>query len=133
MLVWYHADPACEATLQEVAKARQRVADQPMPRSYAVATDPTSASNDQIREQLAAWKVDLPVVRDLAALGDSLFKIKGHPAVVVLDGEGRVQIFQVGGNPNLADQLVQIVERLKSANRPRGRDRRPARARAKAI
>ena len=27
VLVWYHADPACEATLQEVAKARQRVSD----------------------------------------------------------------------------------------------------------
>jgi hypothetical protein len=32
----------------------------------------------------------------------------------VLDGQGRVQIFQVGGNPNLADQLVQICERLKA-------------------
>ncbi|MCI0359226.1 MAG: hypothetical protein L0211_12170, partial [Planctomycetaceae bacterium] len=37
----------------------------------------------------------------------------GHPAVVVLDGQGRVQIFQVGGNPALADQLVQIAQRLK--------------------
>ncbi len=113
VLVWYHADPACEATLQEVAQARQRVPETDAA-FYAVATDPTAASNDQIREQLAAWKVDLPVVRDLAALGDSLFKIKGHPAVVVLDGQGRVQIFQVGGNPNLAGQLVEICQRLKA-------------------
>jgi hypothetical protein len=112
VLVWYHGDPACEATLQEVAKARQRVAAEDAA-FYAVATDPTSASNDQIREQLAAWKVDVPAVRDLAALGDSLLKIKGHPTVIVLDGQSRVQIFQVGGNPNLADQLVQIVQRLK--------------------
>ncbi len=112
VLVWYHADPACEATLQEVAKARRR-APAPDAAIYAVATDPTSASNDQIRAQLAAWQVELPVVRDLAALGDSLLAIKGHPTVVVLDRETRVQIFQVGGNPNLADQLVQIVERLR--------------------
>jgi hypothetical protein len=115
VLAWYHGDRACEATMQEVAKAAKRVpADDAA--FYAVATDPTSASNDQIREQLAAWKVELPVVRDLAALGDSLLAIKGHPAIVVLDREGRVQIFQVGGNPNLADQLVQIVERLKKGD-----------------
>ena len=113
VLVWYHQDPACEATLQEVAKARERLKNEDDVALYAVATDPTSASNDQLRQQLAAWKVELPIVRDLGALGNSLFKIKGHPTVVVLDGEGRVQIFQVGGNPNLANQLVQIVERLK--------------------
>jgi len=114
VLVWYHADPACQATLQEVAKARQRLKGDEAVVFYAVASDPTSASNDQLRAQLEAWKVELPIARDLAALGDSLFKIMGHPAVVVLDGEGRVQIFQVGGNPNLADQLGQIVERLKA-------------------
>jgi hypothetical protein len=114
VLIWYHGDPACEATLQEVSKARDRLKSDKGVAFYAVATDPTSASNDQLREQLAAWKVELPIVRDLAALGDSSFKIKGHPTVVVLDGEGRVQIFQMGGNPNLANQLVAIVERLKA-------------------
>jgi hypothetical protein len=113
VLVWYHGERACEATLQEVTKARDRLQSEDAVQFYAVATDPTSATNDQLREQLAAWKVELPIVRDLAALGDSVLKIKGHPTVVVLDGKGRVQIFQVGGNPNLANQLVQIVERLK--------------------
>ena len=115
VLAWYHSDPACEATLQEVAKAARRVPAEDAA-FYAVATDPTSASNDQIRQQLTAWNVELPAVRDLAALGDSALAIKGHPAIVVLDRSGRVQIFQVGGNPNLADQLVQIVERLKKGD-----------------
>jgi hypothetical protein len=35
---------------------------------------------------------------------------------VVLDKRGCVQIFQAGGSPELADQLVTIVERLKQGN-----------------
>ena len=45
-------------------------------------------------------------------------------------GEGRVQIFQAGGNPQLADQLVQIVERLRSGDDLAAEIVEPARARS---
>jgi hypothetical protein len=114
VLAWYHDDPACEATMQQVAAARARLADDDAVNFYAVATDPTTAGNDELMQTLARWKVDLPIVRDLEAFGDKTFQIKGHPTIVVLDEKNRVQIFQVGGHPQLADQLVEAVGQLKT-------------------
>jgi hypothetical protein len=117
VLAWYHDNPACEATLQQVSLARERLAgDEDAVAFYAVATDPTSATNDDLAKRLADWKVKLPIVRDLEAFGDKTFKIEVQPTIIVLNAEGRVQIFQAGGNPQLADQIVQIVERLKSGD-----------------
>ena len=42
VLAWYHDNPACEATLQQVSLARERLGDEAdAVRFYAVATDPT--------------------------------------------------------------------------------------------
>ncbi|HEY2411254.1 MAG TPA: hypothetical protein VGI40_03380 [Pirellulaceae bacterium] len=113
VLAWYHDDPACEATLQQVATAAQRLAKEEGVMFFAVATDPTAVSNDALTRRLAEWKVELPVVRDLEAFGDKAFHIELQPTITVLDKRGCVQIFQAGGSPELADQLVGIVERLK--------------------
>jgi AhpC/TSA family len=111
VLVWYHDNPACEATLHQVSLAHKRLADEAA--FYAVATDPTSSSSDFLRRRLADWNVELPIVRDLEAFGDKSFHIEVQPTIVVLDKRGCVQIFEPGGNPELADQLIAIVERLK--------------------
>ena len=116
VLVWYHDNPACEATLQQVSLARERLKDEAGLAFYAVATDPTTSSNDQLEKRLADWKVALPIVRDLEAFGDKSFRIAVQPTIVVLDPQGRVQIFQAGGNPQLAEQLVQIAERLMAGD-----------------
>lgn len=117
VLAWYHNNPACEATLQQVSLARERLGDEAEAALFfAVATDPTSASDDDLARTLAAWKVKLPIVRDLEAFGDKAFQIAVQPTIVVLDPEGRIQIFQAGGNPQLADQIVQIVSRLKNGD-----------------
>jgi hypothetical protein len=114
VLVWYHGDPACQATLAQVSAARQRLKEEPAVAFLAVATDPTSASNAALVQRLAEWRVDLPIVRDLEAFGDKVFRIKFQPAIVVLSETGRVQLFQVGGSPQLADQIAQIVQQLKT-------------------
>ena len=113
VLVWYHDDPACTATLQQISLARQRLKDDAAVRFLAIATDPTETNNEMVRQRLREWQVDLPIVRDLAAFGRSAFQIDGHPTIVVLDAKCRVQLFQTGGNPQLAEQLVNIAERLK--------------------
>ncbi len=113
VLAWYHDNPACEATLQQVSAAAQRLAKDDSVAFLAVATDPTSLTNDALRRRFSEWKVELPIVRDLEAFGDTSFHIKDQPTIVVLDKRGCVQVFQVGGSPELADQLVEIVERLK--------------------
>jgi hypothetical protein len=114
ILVWYHDHPACQATLQEVAQARQRLADKPKVHVYAVATDPASVPEAALRQRLAQWQVDLPILRDLEAFGDSVFQIQVQPTLVVLDRQGRVQALQAGGNPEMAEQLVTLVERLEA-------------------
>lgn len=113
VLAWYHDNPACEATLQQVSLAAERLAKADGVAIYAVATDPTSLTNDALQRRLAEWKVQLPILRDLEAFGDKSFHIELQPTIVVLDKRGCVQIFQSGGSPELADQLVAIVERLQ--------------------
>jgi len=113
VLAWYHDNPACEATLQQVSLAAQRLAKEDAVACYAVATDPTSVSNETLQRRLAEWKVELPILRDLEAFGDKAFHIEFQPTIVVLDKRGCVQVFQSGGSPELADQLVAIVQRLQ--------------------
>lgn len=112
VLCWYHDNPACEATLQQVALAAKEFRDHPQVAFYAVATDPAPANATTIRRRLAEWQIDMPVVRDTEAFGNKVFQIEFQPSVVVLDKQGRVQIFELGGNPELAKQLSVIVERL---------------------
>jgi hypothetical protein len=116
VLVWYHDNPVCEATLQQVSLARERLKEDAGVIFYAVATDPRTATGDDLEKRLADWKVALPIVRDLEAVGDKSFRIAVQPTIVVLDGQGSVQIFQAGGNPQLADQLVEIASRLKEGD-----------------
>jgi len=113
VLTWYHDNPACEATLHQVSQASERLSADGNVVFLAVATDQAAVRNDALQKRLADWNVAMPIVRDLEAFGDKVFHIEGHPAVVVLDQRGGVQHFQVGGSPELADQLVAIVERLK--------------------
>lgn len=112
VLTWYHDNPACEATLQQVSSAAARVKDNPKAAFFAIATDPALKSAADLEKKLADWNVQLPILRDLEAFGDKSFHIEVQPTTVVLDRRGCVQIFQPGGSPELADQLVAIVERL---------------------
>lgn len=112
ILCWYHDNPACEATLQQVALAAKEFRDHPQVACYAVASDPAPATAASIKARLEQWQIDLPVVRDTEAFGNKAFKIEFQPSVVVLDKQGRVQIFELGGNPELGKQLAVIVERL---------------------
>jgi peroxiredoxin len=116
VLAWYHDNPACEATLQQVSLAQQRLKNDAAAVFYAVATDPVALSNEALKRRLVEWKVDLPIVRDLEAFGDKSFQIEVQPTIVVLDKQGQVQIFQAGGNPQLGEQLVEIVGRLKNGD-----------------
>ena len=79
---------------------------------YAVSTDPTTLGSDGLAKLLSSWSVAMPIVRDLELFGKNLFKIQFHPTIIVLDPNGRVQIVQTGGGPDLARQLGVILERL---------------------
>jgi AhpC/TSA family len=112
VLTWFRNDPACPPILAQLEQARQELAENAKVAFYAVSTDPTQLGNDDLAKLLSSWSVAMPIVRDLEAFGDSLFKIQVQPTIIVLDGNGRVQIVQAGGGPDLARQLGVILERL---------------------
>ncbi|ADB16632.1 hypothetical protein Psta_1958 [Pirellula staleyi DSM 6068] len=112
VLGWFHDNPACEATMQELSRAKSKLAENTKVEFLAVATDPATTPTSVLSSRLEQWRVDLPLVRDTEAFGKTVFGILLQPTIVVLDGNHRIQIFQTGGNPQLADQLVEIVGRL---------------------
>lgn len=112
VLAWFGNHPACQSTLQQLNqvfkqyKSRERVA------LYAICVEASSVTNEQIKGLARAWQVELPLARDLAAMGRDLFQIPWAPTLVVLDGDNVVQMYQVGANANLVGELPLVLEQL---------------------
>jgi len=114
VLLWVNLHPACKVSLEGLAKVRRELQDAPRVRIYAVCTEPTSVSRQEIATLLADSSAgDVPWLRDLAAHGRDVFRIPGAPALVVLDGRGTVQIVEVGVNPRLDEELPVVIDRLR--------------------
>ncbi len=114
VLVWFNNHPACQSTVQQLNRVYLQYQTQARLALYAVCTEPSSVSNEQIESLCQAWQVDVPVLRDLEALGRDLFQVPWAPTMVVLDGRNVVQIVEVGANPNLVAELPQVLEQLLS-------------------
>lgn len=127
VLLFFHEHPTCETALQQLAAVRTQrkgAADSqvdskaesatavPEVAFYGVCTEPSSVADSHLQALMARWKVDLPIVRDRAALGRDLFHFQGAPALLVLDAQGVVQIVEVGLNPRLSEELPVILDRL---------------------
>jgi len=87
VLVWFKDYLACEKTLQAVQQVRENLptAEANTMAVYAVCTEPTQWSDQQIVDIVKRWNVTLTVVRDLDAVGRDLFHFEGVPTLVVLD------------------------------------------------
>lgn len=113
VLLWFNDYPACEKTLQSL---QQLSADGQQAKDVvvlAICTEPSSFSDQQVRDLVKKWNVDLPVVRDLEAIGRDRFQIEGAPTLVVIDAEGTVQVVETGANPELGKELPVILEKLR--------------------
>lgn len=117
VLVWFQDHPTCRALLPrleqvfQVFQSFQQQQDRIVWR--AVCTEPNERlSSDQIRQLVTAWGVTLPVVRDLTAAGRDQLDIAQAPTLVVLDGQRRLQMFEIGANPNLSQTLTLVLQRL---------------------
>lgn len=117
VLVWFRNHPACVATLQQLEQARRELGEQNKVKFYAVNTDESAMSDEALQKLLFSWDVQLEPVRDFEAFGDKAFQIAVQPTVIVLGEDLTVQVFQPGGNPLLANQMVVIAERLNSGAR----------------
>ncbi|MBP86210.1 MAG: hypothetical protein CMJ64_05770 [Planctomycetaceae bacterium] len=116
VLLWFSVHPACRTTLEQLSQLYSQRGPKPGVRVLAVSTDPSEVTNRQIEGKLAEWGIELPIVRDLDAFGRDVFQIPWAPTLVVLDGNGTVQIFEAGANPELAKALKTIIERLEEGN-----------------
>lgn len=109
VLTWFQNDPACAPILAQVEQARQEFAGKVA--FYAITSD-RSQSGEDLAKLLSSWSVAMPIVRDSDLFGRDRFKIQFHPTIIVLGKDGRVQVFQEGGGPDLAKHLGVILERL---------------------
>jgi hypothetical protein len=115
VLVWFTDHPASQALLTQIDRVRTaQPADSPSI-YFAVCTEPPSEkSHTDVANITRRWQVSLPVVRDLDAVGRDEFQIHEAPTLVILDRTGSVQLFEVGVNPELEQQLPAVLDELKS-------------------
>lgn len=117
VLVWFRNHPACVATLQQLEQARRELGEKENVQFFAVNTDDGSVSDEALQKLLFGWDVQLEPVRDFEAFGDKAFQIAVQPTVIVLSPDLKVQVYQPGGNPLLANQMVVIAERLLAGDK----------------
>lgn len=112
VLLWFNDHPVCQAAIQQLDQVYSRFQSDSRVKIAAVSTEPSAVSSQRIAELVQTWNVKLPWVRDLSAFGRDVFEIPGAPTLVVIGGAGRVQLFQVGLNPALGDELPSVIERI---------------------
>ncbi len=78
----------------------------------AVSVDQSEVKNQVLLDTLSELDVKLPIVRDTDRHANTLFHATGIPTMFILDAQGVVQDFHVGGNPDLADVLPEKLEKL---------------------
>lgn len=116
VLMWFNGHPACRATIEQLSQVYAARGEDEAVAFYGVSTEPSSVSNSQIEATLASWNADLPLLRDFDACGRDLLGVPWTPTMIVLDAEGYVQIYEVGANTDLAQELPTILDRLREGD-----------------
>lgn len=112
VLVWFNDHPASQMGLEQVTSVHAQYADESRISFHAVCTEPNDIGNQYLTRLQEQWRIGFPVVRDLQAFGRDVFAIPFAPTTVVLDSHGVVQIYEVGANPELAQQLPGMLQEL---------------------
>ena len=114
VLAWFQDHPTCRAFVPQLdAVAKQLPVGAKRVLWRLVCTESSEKySADRLGQLVASWGTRLPLLRDQEAVGRDLLKIDQAPTVVVLDGRCRLQLFEVGANPNLPRTLTAVLTRL---------------------
>ncbi|MDA1051280.1 MAG: redoxin domain-containing protein [Planctomycetota bacterium] len=116
VLLWFNGHPACRTTIEQLSEVFASRRNDDTIAVYAVSTEPSSVSSSQLEATLASWNADVPLLRDFDACGRDVLGVPWTPTMVVLDKEGNVQIFEVGANTDLAQELPTILDRLRDGD-----------------
>lgn len=113
VLVWFNNRAPSRAVLEQLNKIYQA-----RPESVnilGVCTEPTTTmSHEEVRRLQAEWKLEFPVVRDLQAFGRDVFGVNQAPTLVAIDSNETVQLFEVGGNSEMSEQLPIVFDKIRA-------------------
>ena len=112
VLVWFNNHPACRATLERLERIYERYQNDRRIVFRAVWAEGSNIGEPQLQRLLEEWGVSIPVVRDLEAYGSTVFRIPAAPALVVLNPQSTVQIFQVVRYPEWLERFPNLLDRL---------------------
>jgi hypothetical protein len=107
-LFWYAHHAACEQPARQFAEAAKQLDEDQQ--AFIVCTELADVGDKAVRDQLAAWKVDLPPARDLKQYHERIFQVRELPAITLLDAEGRFQ--WMGSGQSAAVEFPEALARL---------------------
>lgn len=120
VLVWFLDRDESHVTLRQLETVYQKYRTNPRVVFFAVSPQAEPVATEQLQQILDRQKVTIPLARDLKAVGRDVFGVPGAPTVVVLDEQQRMQAFQKGVDPELAQQLPQLLDQMLAGNNPAG-------------
>lgn len=120
VLVWFDGQQASREVLQQIERLRRTLPPSaPSPQFRAICVHDSQTLGDrQLQSLLRAWQVDLPVARDPIASGRDQLQIDRAPTTIVLDAEQRLQLFEIGANPQLGELIDWTLGQLAGGNDP---------------
>ena len=111
-LLWWQNHESCRLAMEQLELVYQTFNSNPKLAFWAVCTEPSATKPGQIAAMLNHWKVHVPGARDLKATGRDMLGITQAPSLAVIDAEGKMQIFEIGANPKLSQELPIILQRM---------------------
>ena len=114
VLSWFNDHALCRDTLVQLNQVRKSFSQDSNVRFLAVAILPATQTNGSIAAMLKGWQTEFETVRDLKAVGKTVFGVNVAPTLVVLNPQGKLQIFQEGMNPNLVSELPQVLKKVSA-------------------
>ena len=112
VLLWYNNHPAGQASATALNEVATTLADDDRIAFYGICTEPSTTSDLQIENLMRLWRVELPIARDLSAIGRDVFQVPVWPTLVVLDAKGRVQLFEAGHIEPVYEALPKVLKEI---------------------
>lgn len=111
VLCWFDQRAANQVALEKLQAVYEATKQDDAYQFLMVSTDPTTvASHADVENLLNNWKITIPVVRDLAAVGRDRFDVQSTPTLIVIDDKGIVQLNETGVDPQLDQQLPGVLK-----------------------
>jgi thiol-disulfide isomerase/thioredoxin len=102
----------CRQSLPNLEKVYQHYKDNEKIAFLAVSVDQPQTENKVLGDTFSQLGVHVPIVRDQEQSMGRLFRVPGIPTTFIVDAQGVVQDFEIGGNPALPAVLPQKLEKL---------------------